>query len=189
MTKSDANRDDALTSLSSLKPKTFTVLGVQQIAIGGNSKRELAELWQGLLGLEKIGDYRSESENVDEDILVAGHGPLRIEVDLMEPIDPDKRPRVHSPALNHVGLWVDDIDNAVSELEAKGVRFTPGGVRLGAAGHRVCFIHPRGSEEKPRSGLGVLIELVEAPTSVAEAFDRARNEHAAGKRGEGADDD
>ena len=34
-------------------------------------------------------------------------------------------------------------------LGDQGVRFTPGGVRAGAAGHRVCFIHPKGNEAAP----------------------------------------
>ncbi len=152
-------------------PTTFRILGVQQVAIGGTSKQALAHLWHGLLGLPKVGTYRSEKENVDEDILVAGVGPFRVEIDLMEPIDCERKPRVDKPALNHIGLWVDNIDKAVAELDQKGVRFAPGGIRVGAAGHRVCFIHPRAGEEKPYGGGGVLIELVEAPAEVIEAFD------------------
>ena len=79
----------------------------------------------------------------------------------------------------------------------EGVRFTPGGIRKGAAGHDVTFIHPKGSTEAPLSGqgrrapsqvysssaieldtaaasiTGVLIELVQAPPSVVAAFDEA----------------
>jgi lactoylglutathione lyase len=57
---------------------------------------------------------------VDEDILVVGKGAAAVEIDLMQPIDPDKAPKVHVPALNHVGLWVDDLPAAVEELSAKG---------------------------------------------------------------------
>lgn len=139
------------------------MLGLQQIAIGGLSKSRLRELWVDLLGLAAQGSYRSEAENVDEEILAVGEGAARVEVDLMEPIDPAGRPRVHEPPLNHIGLWIDDLRAAVAWLEERGVRFTPGGIRTGAAGHEVCFIHPRGSEAAPRSGEGVLIELVQAP--------------------------
>jgi lactoylglutathione lyase len=114
----------------------------------------------------------SESENVDEDIAVAGSGPLKVEVDLMQPIDPDKKPKVHDPALNHVGLWIDDLAAAVEWLGGNGVRFTPGGVRKGAAGFDVCFIHPKGNETTPIGGAGVLIELVQAPREVREAFEK-----------------
>jgi lactoylglutathione lyase len=153
--------------------RPFRILGVQQIAVGAPEKSALRRLWIDLLGLESTGNFRSESENVDEDIAVAGSGPLSVEFDLMQPIDPDGRPRVHEPPLNHVGLWVDDLHAAVKWLGEQGVRFTPGGIRTGAGGHEVCFIHPKGNDESPVGGAGVLIELVQAPPDVVEAFARA----------------
>jgi lactoylglutathione lyase len=153
-----------------MSDRPFSILGVQQIAVGGQDKQVLRRLWVETLGLELAGSFRSESENVDEDIAVAGAGPLKVEVDLMQPIDPEKRPKVHDPALNHVGLWVDDLAAAVTWLEKQGMRFTPGGIRKGAAGHDVCFVHPKGSQEFPIGGEGVLIELVQAPSEVIEAF-------------------
>jgi lactoylglutathione lyase len=152
--------------------RPFRVLGVQQIAVGGRSKEKLRRLWVDTLGLSLEGNYRSERENVDEDIAAIGSGALRVEVDLMEPIDPDKPPRVHEPALNHVGLWLDDLAAAVAWLSEKGVRFTPGGIRKGAAGHDVCFIHPKGNDASPLCGEGVLIELIQAPPEVVDAFTR-----------------
>jgi lactoylglutathione lyase len=149
--------------------RPFRVLGVQQIAVGAKSKQALRRLWVDLLGLTVKGNFRSQSENVDEDIAEAGSGPLAVEVDLMQPIDPDGRPRVHEPALNHVGLWVDDLRAAVAWLEGQGVRFAPGGIRKGAAGFDVCFIHPKGNDTAPVGGEGVLIELVQAPPGVIEA--------------------
>ena len=150
--------------------RPFSVLGVQQIAVGGSEKSALRRLWLDLLGLTRKGEFRSESENVDEDIAQAGAGPFAVEVDLMQPIDPEKRPKVHDPALNHVGLWVDDLAAAVAWLGERGMRFTPGGIRKGAAGHDVCFIHPKGNDESPIGSEGVLVELVQAPEAVLEAF-------------------
>jgi lactoylglutathione lyase len=152
--------------------RPFRVLGIQQIAVGGADKGRLRKLWVDTFGLKVVGDYRSESENVDEDIAVLGRGPLRVEVDLMQPLDPARKPAVHSPPLNHVGLWIDDLPAAVVWLEERGVRFTPGGIRRGASGFDICFIHPKGSEEAPIGGEGVLIELVQAPPEVREAFER-----------------
>ncbi|HFE45784.1 MAG TPA: VOC family protein [Nannocystis exedens] len=151
-------------------PRPFRVLGIQQIAVGALDKRLLRQLWIDLLGLPLCASFRSESENVDEDIARAGVGAFAVEVDLMEPVDPERRPKVHEPALNHIGLWIDDLAAAVTWLKEQGVRFTPGGIRAGAAGHDVCFIHPKGNEAAPVSGLGVLIELVQAPQVVIEAF-------------------
>nr|HEX4317682.1 VOC family protein [Kofleriaceae bacterium] len=152
--------------------RPFRVLGVQQIAIGGESKAALRALWVDLLGLTATGTYRSERENVDEDILVAGAGAARVEIDLMEPIDPARSPKVHEPRLNHLGLWIDDLPAAVAWLGERGVRFTPGGIRKGAAGFDVCFIHPKGNDVTPRSGEGVLVELVQAPPEVVAAMSR-----------------
>jgi lactoylglutathione lyase len=156
----------------SVTKRPFSVLGIQQIAVGATDKAVLREIWVEMLGLEIVGDFRSESENVDEDIAVAGSGPLKVEVDLMQPIDPEKRPKVHEPALNHVGLWIDDLAAAVEWLGQNGVRFTPGGIRKGAAGFDVCFIHPKANETRPIGGGGVLIELVQAPREVREAFEK-----------------
>ncbi|HVH16713.1 MAG TPA: VOC family protein [Myxococcota bacterium] len=153
-----------------MSDRPFSILGLQQIAVGAPDKTALRRLWVDLLGLRVEGNFRSESENVDEDIAAAGHGPFRVEVDLMQPLDPEKRPRVHDPALNHIGLWVDDLAAAVAWLTARGVRFTPGGIRKGASGHDVCFIHPKGDAANPVGGEGVLIELVQAPADVIAAL-------------------
>ena len=153
-----------------MKQRPFKILGLQQIAIGAERKQELRGLWIDLFGLELTGNFRSESENVDEDIATLGAGPLKVEVDLMQPLDPERKPSVHKPPLNHVGLWVDDLPAAVEWLQSRGVRFTPGGIRRGAAGFDVCFIHPKGNDEAPVGGAGVLIELVQAPREVIEAF-------------------
>lgn len=150
--------------------RPFRILGLQQIAIGGPDLGPLRHFWGDLLGVPKTADFTSESENVMEDILQLGSGPTAVEIDLMQPLDPESRPRVDTPPLNHLGLWVDDLAAAVAWLTAQGVRFTPGGIRTGAAGYDVCFIHPKGSEEQPHGGQGVLIELVQAPDDVVAAL-------------------
>ena len=150
--------------------RPFKILGIQQIAVGGLDKGRLRRLWVDTLGLTADGNYASENENVDEDIAYLGSGAHRVEVDLMQPLDPDGKPRVQSPPLNHVGLWVDDLPAAVAWLESRGLRFAPGGIRKGASGHDICFVHPKASDEFPFCGEGVLIELVQAPPKVIEAL-------------------
>jgi lactoylglutathione lyase len=150
--------------------KPFRILGLQQIAIGGPDKQRLQKLWVDIFGLAVKGTYVSERENVDEDICALGRGVHAVEVDLMQPLDPDKKPAVHATPLNHVGLWVDDLAKAVEWMVANGVRFAPGGIRKGAAGHDICFIHPKASDEFPIGGEGVLIELVQAPPEVIAAL-------------------
>lgn len=150
--------------------RPFKVLGIQQIAIGATDKSGLRHLWVDLFGLSLSGHYKSERENVDEDICSIGQGPLTVEVDLMQPLDINKKPAVHTTPLNHIGLWIDDLPAAVNWLTSQGLRFAPGGIRKGAAGFDICFVHPKGNDEFPLSGEGVLIELVQAPAEVIKAF-------------------
>jgi lactoylglutathione lyase len=150
--------------------KPFKILGLQQIAIGGPNKQRLKDLWVDIFGLQVKSTFVSERENVDEDICALGSGPTAIEVDLMQPLDIDKKPAVHATPLNHVGLWVDDLPRAVEWMSLNGVRFAPGGIRKGAAGYDICFIHPKGNEQFPLGGEGVLIELVQAPAEVIAAL-------------------
>ena len=150
--------------------RPFKILGIQQIAVGGPSKERLRRLWVDMFGLAVTGNFVSEKENVDEDICALGSGPFKVEVDLMQPLDAAKKPAVHEPPLNHVGLWVDNLPVAVEWLTAQGVRFAPGGIRKGAAGYDITFLHPKANEQFPIAGEGVLIELVQAPAEVIEAF-------------------
>ncbi len=152
-----------------MNARPFRILGLQQVAIGATDKARLRTLWVDLLGLPIVDTFRSERENVDEDIAILGKGATGCEIDLMQPLDATKKPAVHEPALNHIGLWVDDLPRAVEWLAAQGMRFAPGGIRRGASGHDVCFIHPKPNAEFPLCGEGVLIELVQAPREVIAA--------------------
>ena len=150
--------------------RPFKVLGIQQVAIGGTDKGRMKKLWVDMLGLEQTGTFQSERENVDEDILAMGKGAMKVEVDIMQPMDIDKKPAVHATPLNHIGLWIDDLPKAVEWLTAQGVRFAPGGIRKGAAGYDITFLHPKSNDEFPIAGEGVLIELVQAPADVIAAL-------------------
>ena len=150
--------------------RPFKVLGIQQVAIGGTDKGRMKKLWVDMLGLEQTGTFQSERENVDEDILAMGKGANKVEVDIMQPMDIDKKPAVHATPLNHIGLWIDDLPKAVEWLTANGVRFAPGGIRKGAAGYDITFLHPKSNDEFPIAGEGVLIELVQAPADVIAAL-------------------
>ncbi len=150
--------------------RPFKVLGIQQIAIGGTDKQRMKTLWVDMFGLEQTGTFQSERENVDEDILAMGQGPYKVEVDIMQPMDIEKKPAVHTTPLNHIGLWIDNLPVAVEWLTAQGVRFAPGGIRKGAAGYDITFLHPKSNEQFPIAGEGVLIELVQAPPEVIAAL-------------------
>ena len=156
--------------MSDARNRPFRVLGLQQVAIGGPDLGPLRHFWTDLLGVAATGHYTSDAENVVEDILEVGRGSATVEIDLMQPADPEARPRVDNPPLNHIGLWIDDLPAAVAWLGQQGVRFTPGGIRPGAAGHDICFIHPKGNEDAPHGSQGVLIELVQATPEIIDAL-------------------
>lgn len=84
--------------------RPFQVLGLQQIAIGNTDKGPLSNLWTNIFGVPKIGDFKSEKENVDEDILRLGKdgSPHAVEIDLMMPIDEGKSPKVSSLTFLHI---------------------------------------------------------------------------------------
>merc|ERR1712216_755711 len=100
--------------------RPFRVLGLQQVAVGAESKDDMRRIWQDMLGLEKQGEFRSEKENVDEDILTLGRGLATVEVDIMAPLDVTKSPKVHVPNLNHIGLWVDKLEESSHGSRAAG---------------------------------------------------------------------
>lgn len=82
----------SLATTASTTDRPFSVLGVQQIAVGSVDKAALRHLWVDLLGCGPVNStHILEGENVDEDILTLGG---TVEVDLMSPIDPDKKPKV-----------------------------------------------------------------------------------------------
>lgn len=83
------------TSSASKNKRPFEVLGIQQIAIGSETRSGLDELWYKVLGLKQPANrVKLEKENVEEDIVSLGPRPFAVEIDLMTPIDPDKSPKV-----------------------------------------------------------------------------------------------
>lgn len=83
------------TTTKATTTRPFRILGVQQIAIGSETREPLACLWGDIFGLKKHGASKTiEKENVQEDIIKLGPAPYEVEIDLMTPIDPEKSPKV-----------------------------------------------------------------------------------------------
>lgn len=150
--------------------RPFRILGVHHIAIGNSDLDRLRHLWGDVLGLAVGEPFSLPSENVTGSIARLEAGPYTVEVDLLQPLDAERKPAPHLPPLNHVAFWVDHLAEAVTWLSAQGVRFTPGGIRKGAEGREMAFIHPKASDDFPVGGEGVMIELVQAPPEVVEAY-------------------
>lgn len=128
---------------------------IDHIGIAVNSLAEAIPLFEAILGEPPAGTETVERELVR--VAFFGRGSGRVE--LLEPTGPsspvarflDRR----GPGLHHVCLSVTDLDEALARATEAGVELIEPGVRTGAGGRRVAFLHPR-------TAGGVLCELSEA---------------------------
>lgn len=127
---------------------------VDHVGIAVNALAESVPLYEALLGTPPSGRETIESEGVR--VAFFGEGAGRVE--LLEPTVPDSPVarflQRRGPGLHHVCLVVEDLDAALVRAADRGVETLPPGIRVGAGGHRVAFLHPR-------SAGGVLLELAE----------------------------
>ena len=126
---------------------------IDHLGIAVPSLAEAVPLWAALgFAVEAVHDV--PTERVRTAFLAIGES----HIELLEPTDPDsviakfleKRSGIH-----HVCVVVEDIDQALADLKARGVRLVDGAPRPGAGGCRVAFVHPKAAG-------GVLLELKEA---------------------------
>lgn len=113
-----------------------------------------SEVW----GLEVSHRERVEDQGVEEALLPLGESFLQ----LLGPTGPDttvgKFIARKGEGLHHIAYEVDDLEAALAELKAKGVRLIDKVPRRGGRGHMVAFVHPGGNH-------GLLVELIQAPTT------------------------
>ncbi len=132
-----------------MKVKHIDHIGVAVKSIGGAGK-----FYTDILGL-KIKDI----ENVaDQKVNVAFIPITDSEVELLESTHPDgpvaKYIDSRGEGVQHIAFRVENIEEALSELKAKGIRLIDEKPRYGAGGAKIAFIHPRETN-------GVLIEICE----------------------------
>lgn len=129
---------------------------IDHVGIAVNSLRTAVPLYRALLGSEPAGEETVTSERVR--VAFFGEGPGRVE--LLEPTDDTSAIarflERSGPGLHHVCLRVPDLDAAVERSAEGGATVVPPGIREGAGGARVAFLHPGSTG-------GVLLELVEEP--------------------------
>jgi methylmalonyl-CoA/ethylmalonyl-CoA epimerase len=130
------------------------IRNVDHIGIAVRSLEERLSFWADALGLEVEGIETVEGEKVKVAFLPAG----RCRVELLEATAEDSPIARHiakrGEGIHHMTLEVDDIDAMLTKLRSDNVEILGDGVREGAGGHRVAFLHPRAAG-------GVLVELVE----------------------------
>ena len=130
------------------------VLKVDHIGIAVNSIDEAAKFWEGILGLKIVAREEVAAQKVITAFIPCGDS----EIELLEattedsPIAKFMEKNGGRGGMHHVALRVDDLEAALAELKAKGVRLIDEKPRKGAGGAMIAFIHPAATG-------GVLLEL------------------------------
>lgn len=140
---------------------------IDHIGIAVNSLQAALPVYSALLGQNPSGEETVPSEGVR--VAFFGRAPGRVE--LLEPTGPDSPVarflERHGPGMHHLCVSVGDLDAALGRLAESGIEPIPPGVRDGAGGHRVAFLHPRDTG-------GVLLELSQAVDESGRAARRPR---------------
>jgi len=127
---------------------------IDHVGIAVKSLARAEPLYESLLGC--VADGREELP--EEGVRVVFFGSEGGRVELLEPLDPESPVgrflRRHGEGVHHVCLRVDDVEAALERAREQGAEPVAPGVREGAGGARVAFLHPSGTG-------GVLIELSE----------------------------
>lgn len=132
------------------------ILKVDHIGIAVNSIKEAKKLYSDILGLKHLG-----SETVAEQKVTTAFFPVGdTEVELLESTAPDGpiakfiEGNKGRGGVQHIAFRVENIEEALAELKAKGVALIDEKPRKGAGGAKIAFLHPKAT-------YGVLVELSE----------------------------
>lgn len=116
------------------------------------------KLWEGCFGI-KLG---GTEDNATRRLALYPVGDSMVE--LLAGLTPDsKQAKMIAEGkggLNHICLEVENIDEALAELKAKGIALLDQVPRIGHAGCRIAFLDPSATEN-------CLIELAELPAGGA----------------------
>ncbi|SHI48900.1 methylmalonyl-CoA epimerase [Desulfofundulus sp. TPOSR] len=133
------------------------MIGIKKIDHIGIAVKDLAkaiEFYEGLLGLKVTGTEVVEEQKVKVAFLPTGDS----EVELLESTTPDgpiaRFIEKNGEGIQHIAFRVENLEQALEELKAKGVRLIDEKPRRGAGGARIAFLHPK-------STFGTLVELCE----------------------------
>ncbi|MBI4495379.1 MAG: methylmalonyl-CoA epimerase [Deltaproteobacteria bacterium] len=141
------------------------ILKIDHIGIAARSIDDVTPFWSSILGLRIAGRETVEEQKVTTAFLPVGESELEI----LESTSPEgataKFIASRGEGIQHIALQVENIEEALRELKAQGVRLIDERPRLGAGGAKIAFIHPKSTN-------GVLLELCERG-SVPEGAARA----------------
>ena len=128
------------------------ILKIDHLGIAVNSIDQARTFWSDVLGLTFEGDETVAEQKVTTAFFPVGES----EVELLESTAPDgpvaKYIEKRGQGIQHVAFRVADVEAALAELKAKGVRLIDEKPRIGAGGAKIAFLHPKDTH-------GVLVEL------------------------------
>jgi len=126
---------------------------VDHIGIAVKSIAESLKVYEAM-GLKSVGVEEVAEQKVRVAFLPLGEA----EIELLESTSPDgpvaKYIEKNGEGIQHLALRVDNLEAALAELKAQGVRLIDEKPRYGAGGAKIAFVHPRSTG-------GVLLELSE----------------------------
>jgi methylmalonyl-CoA/ethylmalonyl-CoA epimerase len=132
----------------------MNVLRVDHIGIAVPNLEEALKFYEGALGVKSTGVEEVKEQKVKVCFIPCGDS----ELELLESTAPDgpiaKFIEAKGPGLQHIALRVDNIEAALEELKAKGIKLIDEKPRYGAGGAKIAFIHPKATG-------GILLELSE----------------------------
>lgn len=136
----------------------FKVKKVDHIGIAVKNLDEVVRVYEGALGIHVHAIEESEEQKVKVAFVPVGE----LELEFMESTSPDgtvaKFIEKNGEGIHHIALLVDNIETALAEVKAKGVKLINEKPRPGANGAKIAFLHPK-------STAGVLLELSEKPNA------------------------
>jgi methylmalonyl-CoA/ethylmalonyl-CoA epimerase len=128
---------------------------IDHIAVAVEDLDEAIQLYREHLGMPLQHRETVEEQGVEAVLMGVGEG----HVELLRPLAPDTAVGRFlargGPGLHHVAYGTDDIEAALEEVRAAGLRLIDERPRTGIRSSRVAFVHPKSTG-------GVLTELVEA---------------------------
>ena len=130
------------------------VTRVDQVGIAVEDLDASLAFYARAFGITPSSRERLEDEGVEEAMLEVGGVHLQL-VQSIRPDSPiDRFVAARGPGMHHLGLGVRSLEAALDHLRAEEVELIDQQPRPGGGGHRIAFVHPRGTG-------GILIELIE----------------------------
>lgn len=134
----------------------MNILKVDHVGIAVNNIEETLKFYEEVLGLKCEGTEVVEEQKVKVAFLPVGDTELELLESTTEdgPIAKFIAKNGGRGGIQHVAVRVDNIENAIEEVKAKGYKMIDETPRYGAGNARIAFCHPKGTD-------GVLLELSE----------------------------